>query len=117
MSTYRLALPFPPSVNTWLRYARGRAIKSKRGREWGEGAGMVISDTWQGTEPIAVPVSVTIELHAPTRRAYDIDNRAKAVLDALQAHEVIIDDSQVDALHVYRRERFPGGKAVVEVIW
>jgi len=118
MNTYRLDLPWPPSVNRWLRVARGRVIKSKPWREWIEGAGMVVYDTFKEASAIGVQgVQVSILLEAPTRRVYDIDNRAKAILDALEAHGVLESDALIDRLTITRGERYPGGRARVVVKW
>jgi len=56
-----------------------------------------------------IPGSVSIELrlYGPSRRSYDIDNRAKAVLDLLQSEEVIEDDRQVDRLVLLRGVVYP----------
>lgn len=59
-------------------------------------------------QSIAVPLrlkgrlAVHIELIAPTRRKFDIDNRIKSALDALMHAGVFIDDEQIDELRVKR---------------
>ena len=60
-------------------------------------------------------VQISIDLHAPNRRRYDIDNRIKMVLDSLQRTHVLTDDSQVDVLIINRGEIRPDGMAVVTV--
>lgn len=60
-------------------------------------------------------VGVELWLYPPTRRALDIDNRAKAVLDMLQDAKVFDDDNQVDVLIIQRGEIQKGGRAVVKV--
>ena len=47
----------------------------------------------QKARPISGQVMVSIDLKSPTKRAYDIDNRAKAVLDLLVKNGIIEDDS------------------------
>ena len=50
--------------------------------------------------PVAAPpgsrLAVTLTLHGPNRRSFDIDNRIKAVLDALTHAAVWADDALVD---------------------
>ena len=60
-------------------------------------------------------ISVTIYLHAPTRRKYDLDNRVKAIQDVLTTSGVYLDDEQIDQLLVYRCEIIKGGRAVVVI--
>ena len=117
MNEYHVSLPFPPSVNRWVRVARGRIIKSKEWRTWIEGTGMVLHETYIQDEPIAISCSVTIHLEPPNRRRFDIDNRAKAVLDSLEQHNVLANDDLVDSLLITRGDIHPGGRALVGVKW
>ena len=66
-------------------------------------------------EEIDGRLRVTIELHAPTKRKYDIDNRVKVLLDALQASRFICDDEQIDSLHVERGVICSDGNTTVRV--
>lgn len=115
---FEIELPWPLSVNAiWRSVAVGgrapRNIKSRAYREWRERAVSVVSGVWRA-EPYAGPVSVTLRLYAPSRRSYDIDNKVKGVLDALQG-VVLEDDDQVDRLLVLRGDVVKGGAAVVTV--
>jgi Holliday junction resolvase RusA-like endonuclease len=60
-------------------------------------------------------LKVDIQLHFPTRRLCDIDNRPKAILDALEQAGVFENDSQVDVLTVERREVRKGGVCLVMI--
>jgi len=109
-------LPWPPSVNRWLRIWGGRAVKSTEWRTFGEGAGMVITEAYKGPILTESGICVSICLDPPTRRRFDIDNRAKGCLDAMEG--IIYDnDYQVDVLTLIRGERYPGGRARVLVTW
>jgi crossover junction endodeoxyribonuclease RusA len=59
---------------------------------------------------------VTIRLFAPTRRAYDVDNRIKALLDALQHAGCFADDEAIDELQVARGPVQKGGAAKVLIL-
>lgn len=58
---------------------------------------------------------VDVTLHAPTRAAYDIDNRMKGLLDALTKAQVWADDSLIDDLRIRRGAVVKGGAAVVQI--
>lgn len=52
---------------------------------------------------------MTIKASPPDRRARDLDNILKALLDALAHAGVYADDSEIDELHIYRLPaRAPG---------
>jgi crossover junction endodeoxyribonuclease RusA len=115
-----LRLPFPPSTNTIWRSMRsgpmaGRVLLSKAGREYRKAVHAAVTAQNGARGAIAGRVRVFIELHPPTRRSLDIDNRIKAVLDALTHAAVWVDDEQVDVLQITRRDIVAGGLAVVEV--
>lgn len=98
MSIY--ALPYPPSVNAiWRNIAvkgRARTVLSKEGREYRETVRRGLAEA----TPIGGPVSVELRVYRP-RRIGDLDNTAKAVLDAVKGC-LFHDDSQVVALHMHR---------------
>ncbi len=109
-----LSLPWPPSTNRIWRNFGGRQVIAKPVRMWREKA--LAEALRQGPAGFGdAKVGVELRLHPPTRRALDIDNRAKAVLDMLQDAKVFDDDNQVDVLIIQRGEIQKGGRAVVKV--
>jgi crossover junction endodeoxyribonuclease RusA len=106
-----LELPFPPSVNSCWRAVRGRTILSARGREYRAKAIRACRDA----EVVDGPVSVKIYLYPPDRRRRDVDNYAKAILDALVHARVLRDDSLIDRLVLVRMPPEAGGRAVVRI--
>jgi len=116
-----LVLPFPPSGNTYYRSIRmGRSCRvllSKRGREYKqEVVDLIASMTEQDTFPMSSRVGMSVMLHAPNRRRYDLDNRAKALCDSLEDAGVFaVGDEQIDALTLRRGEIIKGGRAVVHL--
>jgi crossover junction endodeoxyribonuclease RusA len=94
MSTVRVTLPFPVSVNAMYRSVRGRVIKSARYRAWIQQAGLHINA--QRPVKIVGPVHIRLDLVAPDARNRDADNLLKPVLDLLVAHQIIsADDSTI----------------------
>jgi len=108
----RFVLPWPPSVNTWTRCHRSRAYKSKHWKIYSEGAGAVLG---VAGETITTPCRAVYRLEPPTRRKYDLDNRAKIIGDCLQEWGILEDDHLIHWLTLYKGPVFPGGRAIVKV--
>ena len=105
-------LPFPPTVNhIWKSSGKTRYLS----KEYEAFLGMV--QVIVGRERVPKfgekRLAVSIKLHGPNKRKYDIDNRVKAVLDSLVRAGVMDDDEQVDSLAVTREEIIKGGLCVV----
>jgi crossover junction endodeoxyribonuclease RusA len=109
-------LPFPPSVNSYWRTAtingQKRTMLSAKGRSYRNDAIAACVDSG-AFSTISGRVRVCLTFCRKDRRAYDLDNFAKAVLDALQHAGVIEDDGQIDHLVLVRGEV---GLDCVEVI-
>lgn len=61
-------------------------------------------------------LAVTVNIHAPDRRRRDIDNVAKALLDALTHAGLWEDDSQLDDLRLIRGAVRPRNGCVVVAV-
>jgi len=96
-------LPFPPSVNTYWRNYRGRMVLSARGRDYKKKVYEDLSGerTFLKT-PLAGRLRVVVDIYVPDKRRRDIDNCAKALLDAIGDAEIYEDDSQIDELLLRR---------------
>lgn len=105
-----LELKWPPTTNKYYRHV-GRVTKlSQDGRRYREAA-MYLTDV-QFDEP----VSVQIALYPPKNfKRWDVDNRAKAVLDALEYAGILSDDSLVHRLVLQKQEKVPDGMALVVI--
>lgn len=117
-----LTLPWPPSVNTYWRHVNGKVLLSKAGRAYKANAMAAIFDDCNGhVETIETkPLVVVVELFNPCGvHTWDVDNRHKAVLDALQKSAVVKNDSQFRAVLLIDRGvdvLGPGsGRAVVTI--
>jgi crossover junction endodeoxyribonuclease RusA len=111
----KLTLPFPPSINHyWKHRAIGRRASvylSSEAIAYRE----AVKNTLQAAKPLQTRLSVSVQLHAPNRRKYDIDNRVKSLLDALTHSGYWQDDELIDQLHIERGNIINGGLCVVEV--
>ncbi|MEL6499751.1 MAG: RusA family crossover junction endodeoxyribonuclease [Planctomycetota bacterium] len=118
--TVQLTLPWPPSVNQYWRsvpMGRGRGVRvliSREGRAFRRDAVARLA-RFRRQGPLCGRLDVRVELCAPTRRALDIDNRLKALLDAMQHAGVYRDDGLIDRLLVERGPVTRGGLVRVEI--
>jgi len=116
--TLKLTLPWPPSVNGYWRAVKGRQILAKKGREYKKQVALsVISQG--GKKWLPGRLNVAVDLYPPDKRRRDVDNfGGKALLDALGNAGVYNDDSQIDELHIVRREIVKGGmvRVVIEQV-
>lgn len=98
MSTVRVSLPFPPSVNNLFLNAGKRRIPTPRYKAWKVKADLMLMT--QRLRLIPGAVNVRIDLVQPDRRRRDIDNCSKAPLDAIVKAGVITDDSAIQRLSI-----------------
>lgn len=119
ISMIKLVLPFPPSLNTYWRNVQGRTIVSRAGRDYRRQVQIDVAAR-RLRDPslpkgLSQPLAVTLRVHAPDRRARDLDNLPKGLLDALTHAGLWEDDSLIDELHIYRCGPIKGGCVVVQV--
>jgi len=112
--TIHLSLPWPPSINGYWRSYQGRNILSKKGREYKKTVAGIVAVN-NAAKHISGRLAVRVWLHPPTKARRDIDNSLKALLDAMQAAGVYLDDEQIDSLHIQRMGVIKGGIAHVEI--
>lgn len=87
-----ICLPMPPSVNG-LFSGQKRRFRSPEYKAWAMEAGLQLNR--QKPVSVAGRVSLLIEVAEPkTKRAQDLDNKTKALLDLLVSHGVIEGDDQ-----------------------
>lgn len=115
-----ITIPYPPSVNTYWRMARGRMIISKRGREYRDAVDVAVKNHFDSEEvedprPLLGRLKVKIKAIMPDRRRRDIDNIAKATLDALGYAGIYGDDEQIDDLRIVRGEVLKPGCLDIEI--
>lgn len=109
-----LVLPWPPSMNSYWR-RHGHIIHiSQAGRKYREAVVQLVGWKFEH-DSIDYPVSVLIEAKAPNKRSWDVDNRPKALLDALTHAGVWTDDSLVRDMRIVDRGIESPGSVLVTI--
>lgn len=109
-------LPLPPSVNRYWRSDRGRGPHLTEAARVYKQEVAAICFNIVASNPLDSPVSFKIDQYRAQRRG-DLDNRLKALFDAIQGC-LIMNDSQVQDLHIRQhdnRKLFPQGAMVIEM--
>lgn len=109
-----LTLPLPPTINHYYgqRPRGGRYIKPA-GLAFRQAVAEAVASA--GYRTLHGRVSLFAAIYPADRRRQDIDNRAKALQDALTHAGVWLDDEQIDELHLVRKEVIKGGQVKVFV--
>ena len=107
-----LNLPLPPSVNSYRTIYRNRMCISKAGKDFKK---QVQYYVWEYKVPSlgANRLEMKVVLYPRDKRKQDIDNRIKALWDALVDAKVFDDDEQIDVLIVERGAIKKGGGCLV----
>jgi len=108
-----LTLPFPPTVNHMWGMSGKRKYLKKEAIDFRKA---VTEAAIEAKAKISGRLAIFIALYPATKRKFDIDNRVKAVQDALQLAGVFLDDEQVDFLWVVRRPVVQGGMCKVVLV-
>ena len=106
-----LTLPYPPSVNGYYATVGKRRIVSRRGLAF---RASVIRSVPRIARLEGL-LSMDVDIYPPSKRLYDVDNLAKALLDSLKHAGIYEDDSQVHRLCMTKRDVVKGGQIVLRV--
>ncbi len=109
----KLTLPFPPTSNHMWGFAGKRKFLKKEAHEF---RSVVQDAAVEANAKISGRIAIFVALYAPTKRKYDLDNRIKALLDALEHAGVFLNDEQIDFIWVVRREPIQGGMCKIVLV-
>ena len=111
-------LPYPPSVNNYWVSGRNRhtgqhmKYLTARARTFKQVVGLLCGRR----QPFTGRVGVRVLVWPPDRRTRDLDNLLKGLLDSITGAGVILDDCQIDEIHMVRESVRKGG-AVQVWLW
>lgn len=107
----KFTLPYPPSVNHYLRHNGHAVYRTKEANDYRQIVGWSLLS--MGIEPLQGQLKMAIVAYRP-RKAGDIDGILKVSLDAMNklAYE---DDKQIIELHVYRRDDKHNPRLEIEI--
>lgn len=108
-----LELPYPPSINHYYGRAGNRVYMKPAGVTFREHVMWLIKQ--KNLQAVDGRLCVVMVVCPPDRRARDLDNVTKAVLDSLQHAGVYKNDSQIDELTVRRGSIVEGGRCEVMI--
>lgn len=109
-----LNLPLPPSVNHYWGTHGHRRYVSKAGVLFKEQVSDYVAE-YRVPKLGAERLEMKVILYPKDRRKQDIDNRIKALWDALADAGVFDNDEQIDVLMVERGEIKKGGGCLVMI--
>jgi Holliday junction resolvase RusA-like endonuclease len=98
VSAIKLDLPLPPSINrAWRKGKQGQLYLDKSVKSFRTEVAWNVRGVTRKT--ITEPVRIKVTFHGKSNRSYDVDNRAKSLLDALEHARFLDNDRQVTDLH------------------
>ena len=110
----QLQLPYPPSVNHYWGQAGNHRFIGKKGKEFRAQVMDAVNEA--GIQPLEGRLAVHIALFPPDKRKRDIDNVLKSLLDACEHAGCYENDSQIDELHITRRDLIKGGACTIIIV-
>ena len=108
-----LTLPMPPTLNHMWGMSGKRKYLKKEAHQFREA---VVEEAIRTKAKISGRLAIFIALYPSTLRKFDLDNRVKAVQDALEHAGVFLNDEQIDFLWVVRRPVVKGGMCKVLLV-
>jgi len=111
----RIYLPWGPSVNDYYGrsksghvylHARVKKVPVRRASS---------CERHEGSQVYNGQMVMLIELFPPSKIKYDIDNRCKGILDALEHAGVYPDDSMIMDMRVLKRDKVKFGQIIVTI--
>jgi crossover junction endodeoxyribonuclease RusA len=110
LAAQSIVLPLPPSANVYWRNYNGRTVVSESAQAYKAGVWLVAQQA--GFRPYTTPVALYVHVYR-ARKAGDLDNFAKVLLDSL-CGVAYADDDQIIELHMWRHDDKANPRVEVE---
>lgn len=111
MISYSITLPLSPTINTYYGAAGNRRYIKPAGVAFRQEVALAVR--LQKLPKLEGRLWLSMRVCPRDRRIQDIDNRAKAAIDALMHAGMFEDDSQIDHLEIKRGPLVQGGRLEV----
>ncbi len=108
----KITLPYPPSANTMWRNYRGITVTSEQVRAYKQMVAYLARQA--GVTQLSGDVILSADIYRP-RRAGDLDNRLKCLIDALIG-VAYNDDGQLVEIHARRFDDKKNPRVEVDII-
>lgn len=114
-------LPWPVSLNRYYRCLPRRGVViSAAGRKYNNHVNVAMQVLYiknpEWKKKLEGRLHVNVLMNPPTKRACDLDNYCKSLLDSMEKAEVFVNDNQIDQLVIERGEIVKFGLVQVEII-
>lgn len=102
-----LTIPWAPSANRIWRKYRGRVVLNPKVQGYRDAVVAAALEKFGAfPRPLEGRLSIELDLYPPKSKAsFDVDNRVKPVLDAIQHARLVKDDAQFRRVVVTERDR------------
>ena len=109
-----LTLPYPCSCNHYWGQSGNRRFIGKKGVQFRKDVVEAVFNA--GVTSLDGRLCVHVNLYPPDKRKRDIDNSMKSLFDACEHAGCYENDSQIDELHIIRKEVVKGGLCNIVII-
>lgn len=109
-----ITLPLPPTINHYYVRSSRTIFLNKKANEFRKEV-FILSRNFSNYFSINERLLIDVIFHPPNKRKFDIDNRLKGLLDALQHARIFPDDEQIDKIIVTRGDIMKNGASLITI--